>query len=61
MNDLDTLKNKWVKVRETREVANFDYTKLVPGCFCLHVSDRGGTPPCRTTVQGTGFFDDAQD
>ena len=61
MNDLDTLKNKWANVRETREVANFDYAKLVPDSFCLHVSDTGGPPPCRTTVEGTAFFDDAQD
>ena len=61
MNELETLQNKWANVRETREVANFDYAKLVPGNFCLHVSDTGGPPPCRTTVQGTGFFDDALD
>ena len=61
MNDIETLKNKWAKVRESREVDNFDYDLIEPGKFCLHMRDVGGAPPCWMTVETTGFFDNARD
>ena len=63
MDDLETLKNKWSKVRETRSVDNFmDFSRLEePGTFCLHIRDKGGPPCCGGPLIAPGFFDDARD
>ena len=61
MIELETLKTRWSKVRQTREVDNFDYSLLEPGKFCVHMCDEGGQMPCRTIVEATGFFDNAKD
>ena len=62
MNDLETLKSKWSKVRETGSVDNFmNFSLLEPGTFCLHIRDKSGPPCCGGALEGPGFFDDARD
>jgi len=61
MKNVGRLKKKWSDVRQIKEVENFDYALLDAGKFCVHTHDEGGTMPCRTTVEVTGFFNNAKD
>jgi len=61
MNEYGTLKEKWKRLKEEgSEGYCFDYDRLAPGKFCVHIRDSGGGP-CRPTVETTGFFDSEKD
>lgn len=62
MNDYQKLKDKWRKLVENEETGYcFDWNKLTPGKFCVHISDEGGTMPCVSYIETTGFFDSKKD
>ena len=62
MGNYDNLKTKWRKLVEQEGAGRcFDWERLIPGSFCVHISDEGGTMPCRSHIETTGFFDSNKD
>jgi hypothetical protein len=62
MDELGMLQRKWKKVaKDNCAIEGFSYDKLAPRKFCIHISDEGGTMPCASGVELTGFFDSPKD
>lgn len=54
----DALKTKWMRlIEEDRAGECFDFERLAPGQFCVHITEYHGVAPDSSSVEVTGFFD----
>lgn len=54
----DALKTKWMRlIEEDRAGERFDFERLAPGQFCVHITEYHGVGPDSSSVEVTGFFD----